>query len=167
MTYGRDGKAERRPDRAALIIAAVLGLVAIIIAWSTMSAPQAAGYTVVGPKIVPYIVAACLAGLAIWTAVEAIRGDFPEREEQNHPPMLWLVGGLVFQLLTIKTIGFSIAAGIMFAATAKAFGKGPLALTIPIGIAFSFAVWLIFALVLQLTLPEGPVETLVRSLISG
>lgn len=167
MTNGRDGKAERRPDRAALVIAAVLGLVAIIIAWSTMSAPQAAGYTVVGPKIVPYIVAACLAGLSIWTAVEAIRGDFPDREEQNHPPMLWLVGGLVFQLLTIKTIGFSLAAGIMFAATAKAFGKGPLALTIPIGIIFSFVVWLIFALGLQLTLPEGPVETAVRSLVSG
>jgi putative tricarboxylic transport membrane protein len=167
MTSSHEGKTERRPDRAALVIAAVLALVAVVIIWSTMNAPQAAGYTVVGPKIVPYIVAACLSGLALWTAVEGIRGDFPEREEQNHPPMLWLLGGLLFQLLTIKTIGFSIAAGIMFAATAKAFGKGPLALTIPIGIAFSFAVWLIFALALQLTLPEGPVETLVRSLISG
>lgn len=167
MTFGNDDKSERRPDRAALLIAAVLALVAAIIVLSTLNAPQAAGYTVVGPKIVPYIVAACLAGLAVWTAVEAFRGDFPEREEQNTPPMLWLLGGLLFQLLTIKTIGFSIAAGIMFAATAKAFGKGPLAMTIPIGIAFSFVVWLVFALALQLTLPEGPVETAVRSLISG
>ena len=167
MTYGREGKIERRPDRAALAIAAVLALVAVIVVWSTFNAPQAAGYTVVGPKIVPYIVAACLGGLAIWTAIEGIRGDFPDREEQDHPPMLSLLGGLLFQLLTIKTIGFALAAGIMFAATAKAFGKGPLALTIPIGIVFSFAVWLIFALGLQLTLPEGPVETAVRSLVSG
>jgi putative tricarboxylic transport membrane protein len=167
MTYGREGKIERRPDRAALAIAAVLALVAVIIVWSTFNAPQAAGYTVVGPKTVPYIVAACLAGLAIWTAIEGIRGDFPDREGQNHPPMLWLLGGLVLQLLTIKTIGFALAAGIMFAATAKAFGKGPLALTIPIGIIFSFVVWLIFAVGLQLTLPEGPVETAVRALVSG
>lgn len=167
MTFGREGKIGRRPDRAALAIAAVLALVAVIIIWSTLNAPQAAGYTVVGPKTVPYVVAACLAGLAIWTAVEGIRGDFPDREEQNHPPMLWLLGGLVFQLLTIKTIGFSLAAGIMFAATAKAFGKGPLALTIPVGIAFSFFIWLVFALVLQLTLPEGPVEITVRALVSG
>ena len=167
MTIGQNKKMERRPDRAALLIAAVLAIVAVIIAWSTANAPQAAGYTVVGPKTVPYIVAACLAGLAIWTAIEGLRGDFPEREEQNHPPMYWLLGGLLFQLLTIKTIGFSLAAGIMFAATAKSFGKGPLALTIPIGIAFSFVVWLIFALALQLTLPEGPIETAIRSLISG
>ena len=167
MTFGRDGKMERRPDRAALLIAAVLALVAVIVIWSTANAPQAAGYTVVGPKTVPYIVATCLAGLAIWTAIEGIRGDFPEREEQNHPPMIWLLGGLLIQLLTIKTIGFSLAAGIMFAATAKAFGKGPLAMTIPIGIIFSFVVWLIFAVGLQLTLPEGPVEIAVRSLVSG
>ena len=167
MTTGSSENNKRRPDRAALLIAIALGLIAIIIAWSTANAPGAAGYTVVGPRTVPLIVAACLAGLAIWTAAEAFRGDFPEREEQNHPPMYWLLGGLLFQLLTIKTIGFSLAAGIMFAATARAFGKGPLAMTIPIGIAFSFAVWLVFALVLQLTLPEGPVELAVRSLILG
>jgi putative tricarboxylic transport membrane protein len=167
MTYGRDGKSQRRPDRAALIIAAVLALVAVIIVWSTLNAPQAAGYTVVGPKIVPYIVAACLGGLALWTAIEGARGDFPDREDQNHPPMLWLVGGLLFQFLTIKTIGFSLAAGIMFAATAKAFGKGPLAKTVPVGIAFSFFIWLVFALALQLTLPEGPLETTIRSLVAG
>jgi putative tricarboxylic transport membrane protein len=167
MTGHNSEMKQRRPDRAALLIALVLGLIAAIIAWSTANSPGAAGYTVVGPRTVPLIVAACLAGLAIWTAAEAIRGDFPEREEQNHPPMYWLLGGLLFQLLTIKTIGFSVAAGIMFAATARAFGKGPLAVTIPVGIVFSFAVWLVFALVLQLTLPEGPVELFIRSLILG
>ncbi len=158
---------KRRPDRAAFAIALVLVLAGIVIAWSTALAPEAAGYTAVGPKTVPYIVAACLLGLGIWTAAEAWRGDFPEREEQNINPILWLIGGLTLQLLAIKTVGFSIGAGIMFAAAAKAFGHGPLSKTLPIGIVFSFAVWLIFALGLQLTLPEGPVELFVRSLFKG
>ncbi len=33
-------------------------------------------------------------------------------------------------------------------------------MTIPIGIVFSFVVWLIFAKGLQLTLPAGPLEKL-------
>ncbi len=158
---------KRRPDRAAFIIAAVLALAGIVTAWSTALAPEAAGYTAVGPKTVPYIIAACLFGLGLWTAVEAWRGDFPEREEQNINPILWLLGGLTIQLLAIKTVGFSIGAGLMFAAAAKAFGRGPLTKTLPIGIVFSFAIWFIFALGLQLTLPEGPVETFVRSLFKA
>ena len=158
---------KRRPDRAAFVIAAVLTLSGIVIAWSTAMAPEAAGYTAVGPKTVPYVIAACLAGLGIWTGFEAWRGDFPEREQQNINPILWLIGGLTVQLLVIKTVGFSIGAGLMFAAAAKAFGRGPIVRTLPIGIAFSFVIWLIFALALQLTLPEGPVEAFARSLFKA
>ena len=70
--------------------------------------------------------------------------------------MAWIVGGLAVQMLTMKTVGFSIATGLLFAAAAKGFGKGPLWQTVPIGIVFSFAVWLVFAKGLQLTLPAGP-----------
>ena len=167
MSGNASSQNKRRPDRAAFVIAVVLALAGIVMAWSTVLATEAAGYTAVGPKTVPYIVAACLFGLGIWTALEAWRGDFPEREEQNINPILWLIGGLTVQLLAIKTVGFSIGAGLMFAAAAKAFGLGPFTKTLPIGIVFSFAIWFIFALGLQLTLPEGPVETFVRSLFKA
>lgn len=164
---GRDENERRRPDGTAFVIALVLTALAALIYFGTRAMPEAAGYTVVGPKTVPYIVAACLAGLALWTAVEAWRGDFPEREAQDFPPLVWIVGGLAAQFLLVKTLGFSIATGLLFAAAAKAFGKGPLWFTAAVGIVFSFAVWFVFGIGLQLTLPEGPLELAVRSVVRG
>jgi putative tricarboxylic transport membrane protein len=48
----------------------------------------------------------------------------------------------------------------MFAAAARGFGRGPLWVTIPVGIVFSFVVWVVFAKGLQLTLPAGLLERL-------
>lgn len=157
MTDGNSDP-QRRPDRAALVIAAILGIAAIAIFISTSGQGGVAGYSPVGPKTVPYVIAAALAVLSIATAISALRGDFPEREPQNWPPMLWVIGGLAVQMLTMRSVGFSIATGLLFAATAKGFGRGPLWMTIPIGILFSFAVWYVFAKGLQLSLPAGPFE---------
>jgi putative tricarboxylic transport membrane protein len=151
---------ERRPDRAALVIAVCLGIAALVVFWQTAIMPVAANYARVGPTTFPYVIAAALLGLAIWTAAAAIRGDFPEREEQRVGPIVWIVGGLAAQLLLLKSAGFSIATGLLFAATAKGFGRGPLWLTIPIGIVLAFVIWIIFAKGLQLSLPPGPVEAI-------
>jgi len=118
------------------------------------------GYSPVGARTVPFIMAGALAVLGVFTAIAGWRGRFPKREKQDIPPMLWLVGGLAVQLLTMKTLGFSIATGLLFAAAARGFGRGPLWMTIPVGIVFSFIVWVIFAKGLQLTLPAGPLEKL-------
>jgi putative tricarboxylic transport membrane protein len=151
----------RRPDRAALAIAAGLAVLACVILWDALNMPAAGGaYARIGPKTFPIIIGIALLGLAAWTVFAAMRGDFPEREAQNFPPMLWIVGGLAAQMLLLNAAGFSIATGLLFAATAKAFGKGPIWKTIPIGIALSFAVWFVFARLLQLSLPAGPIENL-------
>ncbi|MDK1374456.1 MULTISPECIES: tripartite tricarboxylate transporter TctB family protein [unclassified Sinorhizobium] len=150
----------RRPDRAALIIAVVLALIAGLIFWDVSRLTGLAGYSQIGPTTVPYAIACCLIGLAIWTAIEGWRGDFAEREHQEFGPVFWIVGGLAAQMLLLNTLGFSIATGILFAMTARGFGRRELWLTIPVGIAFSFFVWLIFAKLLQLSLPSGPLEHL-------
>lgn len=164
MTDNSRQNNERRPDRAAFAIAVILALVAVAIAWSTRNMAGVNSYSPVGPKTVPYIIAFCLFVLSIWTAFEAWRGDFPEREKQELGPMVWIIGGLAVQMLLMKTVGFSIATGLLFAATARGFGRGQLWLTIPIGIVFSFVVWFAFAKGLQLSLPAGPFE---RLLIGG
>lgn len=151
---------ERRPDRAALAIAVILIVASIAITWSTSRMGGVAGYSPVGPKTFPYIIAFFLFGLGVLTAIEGWRGDFPEREHQAFGPMFWIIGGLAIQMLTMKTVGFSLATGLLFAATAKGFGKGPLWMTVPVGIVFSFIVWFIFAKGLQLSLPAGPFEQL-------
>ena len=150
----------RRPDWAALVIAAGLLALALLIAWDASRLGAGGAYARIGPQTIPYVIAICLGGLAVWTVIAAYRHDFPEREQQDLPPVLWIVGGLVAQMALIKFTGFSIATGILFAMTARGMGKVSLPLALLSGILISAFVWFVFARLLQLTLPAGPPEHL-------
>lgn len=152
----------RRPDWAALAIAAGLMVVAVVITWDTVRLGGGGAYARIGPTAFPYAIAAVLALLSIGTAVKAWRGDFPEREVDEPGPILWIVAGLAGQMLLLKWAGFSIATGVLFAFVARGFGRGPLFVTLPVGILLSLGIYLVFALLLQLSLPAGPLETLFR-----
>lgn len=149
---------QRRPDWAALVIAAGLLALALLIAWDASWLGSGGAYARIGPQTIPYVIALCLGGLAVWTVIAAYRHDFPEREPQELAPVLWIVGGLVAQMVLIKFIGFSIATGILFGMTARGFGARRLWFSIPAGILIAGVVWLIFARGLSLTLPAGPLE---------
>ncbi|SCW73928.1 putative tricarboxylic transport membrane protein [Rhizobium mongolense subsp. loessense] len=151
---------KRRPDWAALIIAICLFVVAAVMLWDATHMKAIAQYARIGPATAPKVVAFGLIGLGIWTVFEALRNEFPEREHQEVAPVIWIVAGLAAQMLLLKTAGFSIATGILFAFTARGFGRRKLWLSIPAGIVFSFVVWIIFSQLLQLTLPAGPFERL-------
>ena len=153
---------QRRPDRAALGVAVILVAIAGVIFWDVSRLKSVGGYSQVGPATVPEWIAFALIGLAIWTVFAAFRGDFPQREKQEIKPVVWVVAGLAAQMLLLKTVGFSIATGVLFGLTAAGFGKGKLWLTIPIGIVLCLGIWLIFAGLLQLSLPAGPLEQLFR-----
>lgn len=151
----------RRPDGAALVIALILAGLAALIFWQTAQMRVVAVYARVGPQTFPYVIAGGLALLSLATAISAFRGRFPARTADNYRPILWIVGGLVGQILMLSTLGFSIATGFLFALTAKGFGRGPIWMTWLIGIVFSFFIWFVFARGLQLSLPTGPLERLV------
>ena len=151
---------KRRPDRAALVIAPVLFVLAAVIWWDAGRLAEMSNYSRIGPATVPHVVAIGLALLAIWTGFEAWRGDFPEREPIEMQPVVFIVAGLAGQMLLLKTAGFSIATGVLFALTAFGFGRRKLWISLPIGIALSFVVFIIFGRFLQLSLPAGPLEHL-------
>ncbi|ODU56045.1 MAG: hypothetical protein ABS99_06450, partial [Acetobacteraceae bacterium SCN 69-10] len=155
------------PDRAALADAAVLIAVGGVIAWDASHLNAAVRYARIGPQTVPYVVAVGLAGLGLWTIIEALRGDFPEREPQEVRPVLWIVGGLLLQLLTIRTVGFSIATGLLFALVARGFGERRWWISVPAGVVISMLVWLLFARGLALTLPGGPLEHALSAALSA
>ncbi len=161
MSQGHTPSTEkRRPDRAALAIAVFLAVLAGVIFWDTSRLAKIASYSGIGPATIPFVIASGLLLLAAWTVFEALRGDFPVRERQQVGPVAWIVGGLALQMLLLKPLGFSIATGLLFALTAAGFGKRKLWFTIPIGVALCLVVWLIFAGLLQLSLPAGPLEHL-------
>ncbi|MGE6743195.1 tripartite tricarboxylate transporter TctB family protein [Allorhizobium pseudoryzae] len=151
---------ERRPDWAALVIAAVLVAIAAVIFADASRLREVMGYSPVGPATVPMVIAFVLVLLAVWTVFAAFRNDFPEREKQEISPVAWIVGGLAAQMLLLNTAGFSIATGVLFAATAAGFGKRRVWISLPLGIVLCLIVWLIFAGLLQLSLPAGPLERL-------
>ena len=151
----------RRPDRAALVIALVLAVIAAVIIWQTSMMRVPPIQAKVGPQVFPYVIAGGLVLLSIGTAISAWRGQFPARERDNYGPMLWIIGGLVAQMLLLGWAGFSIATAVLFAFTAKGFGRGPLWQTIPIGFVLAFAIWFVFSHGLQLSLPTGPIERLI------
>ena len=150
----------RRPDRAALVIAPVLFVLAAVIWWDAGRLAEMSNYSRIGPATVPHVVAIGLALLAVWTGFEAWRGDFPDREPIEVKPVVLIVAGLAGQMLLLKTAGFSISTGVLFALTAFGFGRRKLWISLPIGIAFSFVVYIIFGRFLQLSLPAGPLEHL-------
>jgi putative tricarboxylic transport membrane protein len=160
MSEVQSSNEKRRPDRAALVIAPVLFIIAAVIWWDAGRLAEMSNYSRIGPATVPHVVAIGLALLAIWTAFEAWRGDFPEREPIEVQPVVFIVAGLAGQMLLLKTAGFSIATGVLFALTAFGFGRRKLWISLPIGIALSFVVFIIFGRFLQLSLPAGPLEHL-------
>ncbi|MBJ3785273.1 tripartite tricarboxylate transporter TctB family protein [Devosia sediminis] len=162
MTPGSSSR-ERRPDGAALVIAVILAGLAAIIFWQTSQMRVPPIQARVGPTVFPYVIATGLALLAVGTAISALRNGFPARSKDDYGPIAWIIGGLVAQILLLSTAGFSIATGVLFAFTAKAFGRGPLWQTIPIGVVFCFVVWFLFAKGLQLSLPAGPLERLLTT----
>ncbi|TWF52798.1 tripartite tricarboxylate transporter TctB family protein [Neorhizobium alkalisoli] len=182
---------QRRPDWAALVIAAILVIIAGVIFFDVSRLRDVGGYSQVGPATVPDWIAFGLIGLAIWTVFAAFRGDFPEREKQEIKPVVWIVAGLAAQMLlinggVIKALsyvhlpsllsaeswewvtwiltlfsGFSIATGVLFGLTAAGFGAKRIWISIPIAVVICLFIWWLFAVVLQLSLPNGPLEDFV------
>lgn len=151
----------RRPDGAAFIIAVLLGSAGALLIREGGLFPDRAGYSGVGPGGMPFLVGWVLVGLALWTAIDALRGKPDAREPIRITPVLWILGGLVLQIALLKPAGFMVASGLLFACTAYAFGRRNLLLTVPIGLAFALGVYGLFDAILQLNLPGGLVETLI------
>lgn len=159
------GPAERPPEPhvvhpSLFAVAAGLAVIGAVMLWDAGRLGGAAGYSNVGPAMFPRIIGGVLVGLAAWTVLAALRRDFPDPHPSAHGPILWVLAGLTAQLLLLKLAGFSIATGLLFALTARGFGKRNLAVTIPLGIAMAFVIWAVFSQVLMLNLPAGPLERL-------
>jgi putative tricarboxylic transport membrane protein len=151
---------ERRVDPAGIVVAVLLAVLAglIIYDMSMLEITQTYG---VGPKAMPIVVASGLGLLAIGNVVMAFRGEFPEREQPAHLPIVLILGGLVAVIVLIGVGGgFIPAVTILFAATAAAFGRRAILTDLAIGFVLGTASYLMFAKLLSLSLPMGPLERL-------
>ncbi len=151
---------EGRIDRAGLAIAGLLLVLAAAI-FLDMAALQLSPVYGVGPKAMPLVVGVGLVLLAAGNAWMAWRGEFPEREAFDGQAVALILGGLV-ALIAILWLGggFIPATAVLFAATATGFGRRAVLTDLAIGMGLGIAAYLMFAKLLTLSLPMGPIERL-------
>jgi putative tricarboxylic transport membrane protein len=155
-----DAHQRRKPDLAGLAIAALLFVLAGVIWWD-MSSLQLSSVYGPGPKAMPIVVAVGLFVLAVANAIMAYRGDLPERESTDWRAIALILGGLAVLIALIKWGGgFIVGTGILFAAVSAAFGRRAFLVDLLIGLVLGLVVFLLFAKLLTLSLPTGPIERL-------
>jgi putative tricarboxylic transport membrane protein len=150
-----------RLDVAGVVIAGLLLFISAIVWWDMNSLALSATYGI-GPKAMPGLVSAGLAVLAAANLVDALRGQLPHRAAGSPKAILLIVGGLV-ALMTLIGIGggFILGTAILFAATSTAFGRRAFLADLAIGLVLAVVVYLLFAKLLALSLPMGPLERLI------
>lgn len=150
----------RRIDAAGLVIALVL-LVLAGLAWWDMTGLQILSPYDLGPKVMPIIVSAGLALLAVGNAVSAFRGDLPARDSLDWRPIVLILGGLAALIVLIQIGGgFILGTALLFATTSTAFGRRAFLVDFLIGLVLAVLVYLLFSKLLALSLPTGPLERL-------
>jgi putative tricarboxylic transport membrane protein len=150
----------RRPDPVALVVAALLALLGGVIVFDMGRLELAATYGL-GPKAMPLVIAGGLFLLAAGNAAMAFRAGLPTREEIDPQAIVLILGGFAI-LITLIGLGggFIPATAILFAMTARAFGRRAILVDLAIGFALGGAAYLLFDKLLALSLPAGPLERL-------
>ena len=155
------GTRARKPlDRAAVGVGLFLLALAGVAAWDASGLTLTSTYGM-GPEAMPYLIAGGLAALGLGHFVVAIRGALPEREPFDRRAIAWIAAGLAALIAVIGLGGgFIVAMMLLFAATARAFGRTAIVTDLLIGLGLGLLAYLMFSKLLTLSLPQGPLEAL-------
>jgi putative tricarboxylic transport membrane protein len=151
---------QRRIDVAGLVIALLLLVLAGLVWWDMTKLQILSPYDL-GPKVMPIVVSVGLTLLAIGNAIGAFRGDLPARDSLDWNPIILILGGLACLIILIAIGGgFMIGTALLFATTSAAFGRRAFLTDLLIGAVIAVFVYVLFAKLLTLSLPAGPLERL-------
>ena len=148
-------------DRAKLVIGIVLFVFTAVTAYDAYNMTFRAAYGI-NPNTASYLVAVFFALLGIghfWSATQP--SDEAELVEADWPAILMIALGL-FSLVGCIFLGGGFIAGstLLFALTARAFGRHAIIIDLLIGLVVSTLIFLLFNKLLSLSLPQGPLERL-------
>lgn len=152
-------------DRADLGVGLFVLALGGLALWQAAVIPASPIYSQVGPKAVPYAVAALLALLGVGLTVSALRGgwSYTLEEVQDAPPANWralglLGAGLVANVALIGPLGFSLAASVQFVLTAAAFGSRHFLRDAALALALTLLTWFGFVELLGVNIGAGLLE---------
>lgn len=147
-------------DRPALVVAALLLGSAGLVAYDASKQTITSTYGV-GPTAMPYVVCVGLIILGLAHLVVAFREGIPKPEPADNVALLWITAGLIGLVACIALGGgFILATAIIFACTARGFGRRALLVDTVIGLVLGVAIFLVFSKLLTLSMPSGPLERL-------
>jgi putative tricarboxylic transport membrane protein len=144
------------------VAVAVFGLVWI---YGALTLPHAVTYAVVGPGLFPALIGAGLVVLGALLLVAVARGERFEPQETEDADAsrrpstaaFWTtVAAGAAAIVSVRPLGFPVAAALTFALTARAFGSRRLPVDLLVGFLLGVACWLLFSRLLGLTLPGFP-----------
>lgn len=154
----------RKADLTAALFVVALGLLAL---WQATAIPTSPIYAQVGPKAVPYGVAACLLALGVSLSAIALRGGWSQDIEElqgarsNLRALGLLLAGLLANLALIGPFGFTVAASAQFVLVAAAFGSRNHLRNLAIAFVVSFGAYVLFVKALGVNIGAGLIEGLV------
>jgi len=139
------------------VLALAVLLLGLFLTVETAALRTGPGYSAIGPKLFPWLVAAglVLVGLALLREARSGAVEHPTGFELDAPPLLLVTAGLVAQMLLMQLAGFVLASTLLFVAVARAFGSRRLVRDAAIGLALCAVVHVAFTRGLGLHLPLG------------
>lgn len=142
-----------------------LGLIAIslVLVIGALRFPPEMGFVILGAHVYPCAVGAFLGAVGLLLSYQACTGGFRELDASSDDSaqaqpggrlgVAWVTAGLVAIAVLINLIGFVLAAGLLFACSARGFGSRRPLRDLAIGIALTLPIYWLFNAGLGVALP--------------
>lgn len=151
--------------KAELGVAALLAVLALIVAWDAANIKQLSiNAGVMGPQVVPNIIAIGLGLCAIALTVDVLRGGAADAEDgedidlsqgAHWPTVFGLAGVIAAYAFTMDFLGYVIASALLFYAAALLLGSKRYLWALVIGALLAVGTFYGFVLGLGIALPAG------------
>ena len=149
------------------VSAALLGL-GVLVLFETAQISAAVGVRgPIGPKAFPTVIGVGLLVVAVLHALDVLRGGHGEAEAGEDielgAPADWktvglLVAAFVANIVLIEPLGWPLSGSVLFWGGAFALGSRTPLRDLPIALVMGFGSYYLFAHMLGLSLPAGPLE---------
>jgi len=149
-----------RIQMSQVVIGASLGCIALGLAVGASRFPVDAGFSVMGPSVVPFAIATFAGMLSIGLLLQAMTGGFRNLSVDAPVPsgsrfgVAWVSAGLVLNAILIDRIGFVLAGTLLFALAARGFGSRQWATNVLVAASVALPVYWAFGIGLGVSLPR-------------
>lgn len=155
------------PPRAIVPVQLAIGVgviaISAVLAVGAFRFPPEMGFVILGAHVYPYGVAVFLGVVGLLLCYQAVTGGFRELADHSAESAqalpggkagaAWVTAGLVGVAVLINLIGFVLAAGLLFACSARGFGSRRPVKDLAIGIALTLPIYWLFNAGLGVSLP--------------